>query len=59
VFTTVDHADIRGLVITVLVSVERLLRSRDEGRNLVPSTKVALNTGPASLSMSRSRDRTA
>jgi len=29
--STVDHADIRGLVTTLLVSVGRLPRSRSEG----------------------------
>lgn len=41
VTATVDHADIRGLVTTLLVSVARLLRSRDECLKLITSSKVA------------------
>ena len=46
---TVDPADIRGLVTTLLVSVRRLPLSRDEGLGILrASSRVASNRGCAS-----------
>jgi len=49
VIATVDHADIRGLVTTILVSVGRLLRSRDECWITPNVVEGCANTGAASL----------
>ena len=46
VITTVDHADIRGLDTTLLLSVGCLPRSRHEGcRSLITPTRVASSPG--------------
>ena len=45
VTATVDHADIRGLVTTLLVSVGRLPQSRDESLSLITFSRVAPTPG--------------
>jgi len=54
VIATVDHADIRGLVTTLLVSVGYLPRSRDERMFQAPNVfEGYTNTGAASHRMAR------
>ena len=54
VIATVDHADIRGLITTLLVSVGHLPRSRDEYLFQAPNVfEGYANTGAASHRMAR------
>jgi len=54
VIATVDHADIRGLITTLLVSVGHLPRSRDEHLFQAPNVfEGCANTGAASLPVAR------
>ena len=54
VIATVDHADIRGLITTLLVSVGHLPRSRDERLFQAPNVfEGYANTGAASHRMTR------